>query len=129
MDDDDEEVLRFRQATPVGDWEATAIRTATAVASPLPGTTITARFADDGTLSGSAGCNSYRASYSTDRGTIEIGPAAATKKACATPEGVMEQETAFLESLATAARYRVDGRRLTLLRPDGTIVASFGSAG
>ena len=41
----------------------------------------------------------------------------------------MQQETAYLESLATAARYRVDARRLTLLRPDGTIVASFGSAG
>ena len=74
VDDDDEEALRFREATPVGDWEATAIRTATAVASPLPGTTITARFADDGTLSGSAGCNSYRASYSTDRGTSRSAP-------------------------------------------------------
>jgi heat shock protein HslJ len=128
LDEDGAELLRYRAATPVGDWEATAIQTGVAVASPLPGTRITARFADDGTLTGSAGCNTYRTNYATDRGGIEILQPAATKKACAEPDGVMDQETAYLAVLPTAARYRVDGGSLALLAADGTYVATFTNA-
>ena len=37
----------------------------------------------------------------------------------------MEQETAYLEALPTAARYEVEGRSLRLLTAEGTIVASY----
>ncbi len=123
--EDESELLRYKAATPVGDWEATAIQTGTALASPLPGTEITATFGDDGTLTGSAGCNTYRTSYTTDRGGIEIAPPAGTKKACASPDGVMEQEAAYLAALPTAVRYRLDGGTLALLSADGTYVASY----
>jgi heat shock protein HslJ len=123
--EDDVELLRFRTSTPVGDWEATAIQSGTAFASPLPGTEITARFAGDGTLTGSAGCNTYRTTFSTDRGGIEIASPAATKKACAKPAGVMEQDAAYLAALPTATHYRVDGGSLALLRADGTYAVSF----
>jgi heat shock protein HslJ len=102
----------------------TAFLQGDAVSSPLPGTELTARFASDGTLTGSAGCNTYRTMFETDQGGIEIAPPAATKKACAAPEGVMEQEAAFLAALPTADHYRVDGGSLALLTPDGTFVAS-----
>ena len=59
LDGDGAELLRYTTATPVGEWNATAIQTGVALSSPLPGTEITATFADDGTLTGSAGCNSY----------------------------------------------------------------------
>ncbi len=125
LDGDGTELLRYRTATPVGEWIATAIQTGAALASPLPGTEITATFADDGTLTGSAGCNRYTTTYTTERGGIEIAPPAATKKACAAPDGVMEQEAAYLAALPTAVRYRVDGGSLALLSADGTYVASF----
>jgi len=128
LDVDGAELLRFRGATPVGDWEATAVLSGNAFASPLPGTRITATFAEDGTLVGSAGCNTYRTTYRTERGGIEIGPPAATKKACAAPDGVMEQESAFLAALPTAVHYRVDGDSLALTSADGTYVASFSRA-
>ena len=124
-----DDLLRYEAASPVGDWEATSIQTGDALASPLPGTTITATFADDGTLSGSAGCNQYTGSYTFDGGGIEIGPLAATKKACAAPEGVMEQEAAYLAALPAATHFRVDAGRLTLLAADGTYVASYVTAG
>jgi len=38
---DGDELLRYEAASPVGDWEATSIQTGDALASPLPGTTIT----------------------------------------------------------------------------------------
>jgi heat shock protein HslJ len=126
---DGDELLRFEAASPVGDWEATSIQTGDALASPLPGTTITATFADDGTLSGSAGCNTYTTSYTLDGGEIEIAPPAATKKACAAPDGVMEQEVAYLAALPTATHFRVDGGALALLAADGTYVASYVPAG
>jgi heat shock protein HslJ len=128
LDEDDSELLRFGAATPVGEWVATAIQTGTALASPLPGTEITATFSADGSLSGSVGCNTYRTSYTTDRGGIEIATPAATKKACASPDGVREQEAAYLASLPTAARYRLDGGSLALLSADGTYVASYSAA-
>ena len=126
---DGDELLRFEAASPVGDWEATSIQTGDALTSPLPGTTITATFADDGTLSGSAGCNSYTSSYTLDGGEIEIAPPAATKKACAAPDGVMEQEAAYLAALPSATQFRVDGGALVLLAADGTYVASYLAAG
>lgn len=129
VDGDGGELLRYEAASPVGDWEATSIQTGNALSSPLPGTTITATFADDGTLSGSAGCNQYTGSYTLDGGSIEIGTLAATKKACAAPEGVMEQEAAYLAALPTATHFRVDGGSLALLAADGTFVASYVPAG
>ena len=60
LDGDDAELLRYGQATPVGDWEVGAFLNGNAVSSPLPGTQLTASFAADGTLTGSAGCNTYR---------------------------------------------------------------------
>ncbi len=125
---DGDELLRYEAASPVGDWEATSIQTGNALSSPLPGTTITAKFASEGTLSGSAGCNSYTTRDTLDGGAIEIDPPAATKKACASREGVMEQEDAYLAALPSATHFRLDGASLSLLAADGTIVASYASA-
>jgi heat shock protein HslJ len=125
VDADEDEVLRYRATTPTGSWEAIAILQGDAVVSTLSGTEVTASFAEDGTLSGSAGCNTYRTTYTTDRDGIQIGTPASTKKACVEPEGVMEQEAAFLAALPTAARYEVAGPTLDLLTDAGTIVATF----
>jgi heat shock protein HslJ len=125
LDSDGAELLRFRAAIPVGSWQATAFLQDDAVASLIAGSEITASFAEDGMLSGSAGCNTYRTTYTTDRGGIEIDPPASTKKACAEPKGIMEQEAAFLTALPTAVRYEVAGPSLELLTDEGTIVATF----
>ena len=125
VDDDDAELLRYRVATPVGSWEATGIPQGDAFASLLSGTEITASFDEGGELTGSAGCNTYRATYTADRGAIEISAPATTKMACAEPAGIMEQEAAFLLALPTAVRYRVEGSTLELLSDEDTLVASF----
>jgi heat shock protein HslJ len=66
LDADAAELLRYRAPSPVGSWKATAFLQGSAVASPLRGTEVTALFDERGTLSGSAGCNAYRATYRTD---------------------------------------------------------------
>lgn len=124
-DEDGGELLRFSEPSPAGAWEATMFRQRDAVSSPLPDTEVTAVFGDDGTLSGSAGCNTYSAAYTTDGGTIAIGEPAATRKACAKPAGVMEQEQAYLDALPSAVSFRVEGSSLSLLTSEGTYVAIF----
>jgi heat shock protein HslJ len=90
----------------------------------------TASFGEDGTLSGSAGCNQYNASWKTgDDGTIEIGPAAVTRMACPDEQLTM-QETRYLELLELATTYTVSGTLLEVFDADGKRILQYGlSAG
>ncbi len=106
-------------------WIATSIG-GTAV---LPGTTIDASFADDGRITGIAGCNRYSAPCTRDGERLAIGPAVATRMFCGSPEGIMEQEAAYLAALARAAGVRFAGDTLTLVDADGAELASFAEAG
>ena len=78
-----------------------------AVVSVIIATEITANFGEDGTLSGSAGCNNYNATYEVDGDNISIGPAAATRMFCPEPKGIMEQEVQYLTGLETASTYLI----------------------
>ena len=124
-DADDEELLRFAVVTPVGSWLATCSLKGDAFTSPLAGTEITATFSEEDEVNGSAGCNTYVATYTSDAGAIEIAAPATTKRLCAEPSGVMEQEARYVAALASAARYGIDGGALELTRADGTRVVSF----
>jgi heat shock protein HslJ len=73
----------------------------------LSGRGVTARFARDGSMTGSAGCNQYAASYSTRDYSINITDTVSTLMFCTEP-GVMDQESAYLEDLSKAASFRVD---------------------
>ncbi|MFN2253943.1 MAG: META domain-containing protein, partial [Candidatus Promineifilaceae bacterium] len=96
-----------------------------AVVSVLDGTEMTAVFAEVGIVGGSAGCNNYRASFEADETNITIGPAAVTRKMCAEPEGIMEQEALYLAAMETAATYEIQGPRMDLYDADGARVAAF----
>jgi heat shock protein HslJ len=96
-----------------------------AVVSLLADTEITAVFGEDGKITGSAGCNNYNASYTVDGDSIQIGPAASTRMMCSTPEGVMEQEYAYLNAIQAAASYQLRGDSLTLKDADGSTLAQY----
>jgi heat shock protein HslJ len=113
-------------------WEAIGYNNGKqAVVSLIIGTEITAMFGEDGTLSGSAGCNNYNATYESEaapggaEGTIAIGPSATTRKFCAEPEGTMDQEGLYLAALEMADVYRIDGDRLQLRTSEGSLVADY----
>lgn len=91
----------------------------------LAGTEITALFGQDGTLTGSAGCNTYNATYQTDGSAIAVGPASASNAACATPEGIMEQESAYLSLLPRATTYQVVNRELRIFDSNGTPILQY----
>jgi heat shock protein HslJ len=125
--DDDAELLRYGAASPVGDWQATGVLQGDAFTSLLEGTEITASFDEDGALSGSAGCNTYNSTYTTDGGTIEIAEPSSTRMACPDPEGVMDQEAAYLAALPTVVGFRVERGVLELLNAEGSAVVSYTS--
>ncbi len=95
-----------------------------AVVSVLSGSTLTIIFGEDGRLSGSAGCNTYMTSYEVSDQSLRIGQIASTRMLCNEPDGVMEQETQFLQALGTAVTYRIDGERLELRTSDGALAVT-----
>ena len=127
VDSGEAELLRFRAGMPEGSWLVTGLlrQSDKALVSPLAGTEITASLDEDGALAGSAGCNQYTTTYTAERGVIEITPRAVTEMLCTEPDGVMEQEVAYLDALSKAARYRVDAGSLELLDAGGTTIVVF----
>ncbi len=88
-----------------------------AVVSPHTGTTVTLSF-ENGKVTGTTGCNTFRASYTSEGNRLSIGPASTTRKACPA-EGVMEQERQFLAALATAKVWTIESGTLDVHRADG----------
>lgn len=111
-------------------WRATVYNNGRdAAVSLIDGSEITATFGADGLLSGSAGCNHYRAAYVTEGSSITIQAPAATRKACSNPDGVMQQESEYLKALTTAATYAIQGRQLELRTAEDALVALFQANG
>lgn len=77
----------------------------------------TLEFTEDGRLGGNAGCNNYGGDFSVEDGALVLPIAfAATKKMC--PPPMMDQENAYLASLAGFERAAVDGDTLSLFVAD-----------
>jgi heat shock protein HslJ len=85
-------------------------------------TGVSAQF-DGSTISGSAGCNSYNASYEATGSEISFGPIAATKKIC--PEDEQSTEDRYLQLLAEIGSFEVSGRSMSMNDQDGTPVLQF----
>jgi heat shock protein HslJ len=107
-----------------GTWSATGVNNGKqAVSSLVAGTTITATFGSDGTLTGKDGCNSYNTTYKVDGNKIAIQPAATTKMAC--PDDVMAQENNYLNALTNAKVYSISNGELELRDDSGALQVSF----
>lgn len=107
-------------------WTATGINNGqAAVTSLVAGTEITANFGADGSLTGSAGCNNYNATYQTEGNGLIISPATTTRMACSQPEGLMAQEMQYLAALETVATYQLQGDKLELRTAEGALAVIF----
>ena len=95
-------------------WELYAYRKS----KPITGTTITVNF-EDGRLRGSAGCNTYAASYEVSENELIVDEIEITEIGCIEPEGVMEQEIYYIEFLRAGRRFTQSDEQLMIFRPDG----------
>ena len=119
---DDGSELAFAHVPPArldgSGWTVTGFNNGRqAVVSPLPDTVLTLAFRD-GVVSGHAGCNTFRATYTVDGDRLAIGRAATTRKACP-GEGVMEQERQYVAALESVTTWSIERGLLDLHRGDG----------
>jgi heat shock protein HslJ len=70
----------------------------------LPGGKATLSFTDVGRVAGNASCNRFTGTMLISGNTIQMGPLATTRMACADPD-VSRQEDTYLKALGAAARY------------------------
>jgi len=75
-----------------------------------------------GVVSGSAGCNHYSGTYEfqgESEGMITISQLTVTEAFCLSPEGIMEQEAFFLETIGDVERFELSPKCLMIFRSDG----------
>jgi heat shock protein HslJ len=90
-------------------WNLTSIGGADIAADATP----TLVFGTGGMVSGLAGCNNFTGTATIGEGTIEFGPLATTRMACA-EEAISQLETEYLAALDEAATWTMTGDSLTL---------------
>jgi heat shock protein HslJ len=90
----------------------------------IPGTAVTAIFDRNGTVTGSGGCNRYRAPYSIRDFAISISPPSSTKLLC-NDSGVMEQEFYYFTNLPKVVQFRINKTELVLYDKSGNPVLVF----
>ena len=92
----------------------------------LQGTEIALTFQPDLVAKGSAGCNTYEGKYSVSGSQLAFANLVVTKLACSQPQGIMEQESAYLELLSEAVSYQLQANnRLQLSDAFGEVLLEF----
>ena len=93
--------------------------------SLLEGSNITLNFGTE-TATGFAGCNNVGGEYTAaDKGILTIPEIGSTEMGCPTPEGILEQESAYVDALRNAATYRVVDDRLEIANAAGETTLVF----
>jgi heat shock protein HslJ len=109
-------------------WRLTTFAAGDVVFSVLSGTEITAMFAENEAVAGSAGCNGFSGTYESTGSSLSFSGLATTKIHCSGQ--VMAQESAFIGAMGKVASFSIDGMHLLLLDEDSALLLSFdGSTG
>ena len=91
----------------------------------LSGEPISLHFAEQGKLSGSAGCNNYSGAYSrSSTGICQFSKITLTEKACQ-PALIMEQESMLIANLRKVTVCDLLDNKLLLKDEKGTVLATF----
>ena len=101
---------------PGGTWTATEV----AGRAPDPASPPQLQFTADGRVAGSTGCNDFGGKVRLSGESIDISELQQTEIAC--PGEVGAIEAAFVRALGEAQRIGVEGDRLTLEGPAGSVV-------
>ena len=96
-----------------------------ALVSVLNGSEITALFGNNGQLTGSGGCNTYNASFTSQNGQMTVGAVNTTQSLCIDPPGVMEQEGSYLQLLPQAATYQINPNELLIKNAAGQVILRY----
>jgi heat shock protein HslJ len=93
---------------------------------PVTAATPTLRLGDNGLVGGSTGCNTVKATYSSDGGNLTFGPIGQTRKYCA---AVFQAERAYVAMLGDVRGYQIENGTLILTGGNGETLATFAADG
>jgi heat shock protein HslJ len=110
---------KYQPAGLTGKYQLDSMGVGSTVSRIMAGTNITAEFASDGNLTGSAGCNDYFARFRVSADGLTISPIGSTKKYCPEPNGVMTQEATYLSILQNVTSYSTINNQLNLMDASG----------
>jgi heat shock protein HslJ len=103
----------------VGSWRLTAYGPVDSTTPAVPDAEATLIFGEDGTLSGSTGCNDLGGDYTIEGDQIRLGQIVSTLTLC--PDLQMAQEEAMLRVLTETAPFKIEGDTLTITK-DGMVL-------
>jgi heat shock protein HslJ len=89
---------------------------------PVTGSTPTLRLEANGLVGGSTGCNTVKATYTSDGATLAFGPIGQTRKYCA---AAFATERAYVAMLDDVRGFVLDGSTLVLTGGNGETLATF----
>jgi len=95
--------------------------------APVPGSGITATFGEDGTVTGSGGCNRYTGPYTVDGESLTVGPLASTRMSCG--DVADDLERTYLEALELATGFAISGTDLVVSPSNGVTLEFSTSSG
>jgi heat shock protein HslJ len=110
---------KYQPAGLTGKYQLDSIGVGNTVSRIIAGTNITADFASDGNLTGSAGCNDYFSRFRVSADSVTISPIGSTKKFCSEPGGLMTQEATYLSILQNVTSYSTINNQLNLMDAGG----------
>jgi heat shock protein HslJ len=97
-----------------------------ALASPQVDATFAAPKDGKGDVAGSGGINTYTGTYTVSGDKLTVGSVTSTR--LAGEQAAMQQETAYLANLQSAASYKIDGENLAIKNTAGTTVLTYKAA-
>jgi putative lipoprotein len=87
--------------------------------APVGETAPTIAFDDQGSVTGTGGCNTFNGDVTIDGSDLSFGPLASTQMAC--EEDISNQEAAFFTALQDVTSYTVDNDGRLVLQDGGTL--------
>ena len=87
--------------------------------APVGETPPTIAFDDQGTVTGTGGCNTFNGEVTIDGSDMSVGPLASTQMAC--EEDISNQEAAFFTALQDVTSYTVDNEGRLVLQDGATL--------
>jgi heat shock protein HslJ len=107
-------------ASLTGTWNLNSYRSAAVLASALADVEAGLTFNQDGTVTGTSGCNEFGGGYTVAGDQITFKEIVSTLKLCDTP--LMGQEEAMQQVMTETAAFQIDGNTLTITNNDRVLV-------
>jgi heat shock protein HslJ len=103
-----------------GTWRLSSYGSAGTISTALADVEANLTFNEDGTLTGTSGCNEFGGSYTVEGDQITFKEIVSTLMLCDTP--LMGQEEAMQQVLTETATYQIEGLTLTITNNDRVLI-------